>query len=91
MNQPGVYLLKYLGAPVYIGKSNRVFGRVVTQAKAFSGKFTSVEVILCYSQQHATELEAALIKEHKPTFNRAINPLHEYPCGADRKPFKRYP
>lgn len=76
---PGVYVFRGRdGAPLYVGKSTNVRARVKTyfygdprrKIADLLDKTASVEAIPCESEIGALVLEARLIREHAPRFNR---------------------
>jgi predicted GIY-YIG superfamily endonuclease len=67
---PVVYVLLRRGTIVYVGQSTDVKSRVSSHRRTKS--FDAVELYVCDSQLEAADLEAVLIDQHRPQYNKRI-------------------
>lgn len=69
---PGVYLLWSEGSIVYVGQSGRCLDRVAEHRREAKKRFDKVWVLPCPDHAERLRVEAMLMLEHMPKYNRAL-------------------
>ena len=88
--QPGVYLIKdRQGHPDYIGKARNLRGRLKTHFQSSSARelkeyliqkdAADIGVVLTATEAEALLLEASLVKQHRPKYNKELKDDKSYP------------
>ncbi|MCD6551934.1 excinuclease ABC subunit UvrC [Thermotoga sp.] len=85
-DDPGVYLFKKGGTPIYIGKAKKLSARLKSYLNPSSEKVERIveeaddlETIVVTNEKEALLLEANLIRKHKPKYNVRLRDTEFYP------------
>lgn len=88
--EPGVYIFKENGTPIYIGKAKNLRNRIssyfskraMEKAHKIVANADDIEYIVLSNEREALVMEANLIYIHKPRFNTLLKETHAYPYVA---------